>query len=325
VGFPVGKGLGKRRDNVQIQRLADRPGLLGAVQNTDRAHRRRQRFEERSGGKWPVQPHLNHPDPLAALDESGDGLHHRLGARAHHDQHALRFRVTGVVDDVHRAAGALAQAGEQVVDHTGNPCVEGVHRFTRLEVDVRVLRGAANERALGRQRSSAMCPDQVFGHQRAQVVVGERLNRIEFVGRSESVEEVHERDTGRERGRLRDECQVLRLLHRGCREEGESRLPDGHHVGVVSKDRQALGCNRSSRHMNDGRCQLAGDLVHVRDHQQQALRRGEGRGQRAALQGAVQSAGRSTLALHFDYRRYGAPHIRPPRAGPFVSQLGHRR
>ena len=109
--LPVGIGLGECRDNVQIQRFADRPGLFGAVQNADRAHRRRQRFEERAGGKWSVQPHLDHPDPLAALDESGDGLHHRLGARAHHHQHALCLRVTGVVDDVHRAAGALAKAG----------------------------------------------------------------------------------------------------------------------------------------------------------------------------------------------------------------------
>ncbi len=44
----VGVRLGERRDDVQIQRLADRTGLLGAVQHADRAHRRRQRVEERS-------------------------------------------------------------------------------------------------------------------------------------------------------------------------------------------------------------------------------------------------------------------------------------
>ena len=205
--------LGERRDNVQIQRFADRPGLLGAVQNADRAHRRRQHLEERSGGKWAVQPHLHHPDPLAALDESGDGLHHSLGARAHHHQHSLRLRVSGVVDDVHLAAGALAKAGHQVLDHARNPRVERVHRFTRLEVDVRVLCGAANEGALGRQRPSAMRPHQLLGHQRPQVVVRERLNRVEFVRGSKPVEEVHERYPGRQCGRLRDKGQVVCLLH----------------------------------------------------------------------------------------------------------------
>ena len=168
-------------------------------------------------------------------------------ARAHHHQHSLRLRVSVVVDDVHLPAGALAKAGHQVLDHIGNPCVERVYRFTRLKEDVRVLRGAANERALGRQRSSAMGPHQLLGHQRPQVVVRQRLDRVEFVRGSESVEEVHERYPGRQRGRLRHECQVLCLLHRGRREQRESRLPHGHHVGVVTEDRQCLRCHATGR------------------------------------------------------------------------------
>ena len=102
----VGMRLGECHDDIQIQRLTDRPGLLGAVQNAERAHRCGQRLEERPGGKWAVQPHLHHPDPLAAFSESGELLHHGLAARAHHHQHSLRLRVSRVVDDVHLAAGA---------------------------------------------------------------------------------------------------------------------------------------------------------------------------------------------------------------------------
>jgi hypothetical protein len=39
--------------------------------------------------------------------------------------------------------------------------------------------------------------------------------------------------------------------------------------------------------VEDGAGQLARDLVHIGDHQQQALRGGEGGGQRAGLQRAV--------------------------------------
>ncbi len=46
--------------------------------------------------------------------------------------------------------------------------------------------------------------------------------------------------------------------------------------------------------------QLARDLVHVRQHQQQALRRGEGRRQRAGLERPVDRAGGAALALHLD-------------------------
>ena len=307
----VGVRLGQRRDDVQIQWLTDRTGLLGAVQHTDRAHRRRQRVKERSRGKRPVQPHLHHTDTLAAFDECGDGLLHRLGARTHQYQNTFRLRVSGVVDDVHRPAGAFAEPGHQVLDHIRNPRVERVDRFPGLEIDVRVLSGAADERPLRGQRPSAMCPDQLLGDQRPQVVVGQRLNRVDFVGGSESVEEVHERDPGGKRGRLRDQGQVVSLLHRGRPEQREPRLPHRHHVRMVSEDRQSLGCNRSSRHIDDSRGQFTGDLVHVRNHQQQALRRGEGRRQRAALQGAVQSARRSTLALHFNHRRDRSPHVGP--------------
>ena len=58
------------------------------------------------------------------------------------------------------------------------------------------------------------------------------------------------------------------------------------------------------------RGQLAGDLVHVGDHQQQALRRGEGGGERAGLQRAVEGAGGAAFALHLDHRRHGAPDVR---------------
>jgi hypothetical protein len=54
------------------------------------------------------------------------------------------------------------------------------------------------------------------------------------------------------------------------------------------------------RHVDHRGRELAGDLEHVGDHQEQALRRGEGRGQRAALEGAVEGAGRPRLRLHLD-------------------------
>ena len=101
-------------------------------------------------------------------------------------------------------------------------------------------------------------------------------------------------------------------------------IPTVFHVAARAVATQALSGQRTRGDVQDHRGEFAGDLVHVRDHQQQALRRGEGRGQRAALQSAVQSARRSTLALHFDHCRDGAPHVGPLCAGPFVGQLGHR-
>ena len=130
------------------------------------------------------------------------------------------------------------------------------------------------------------------------------------MGGSESVEEVHERYPGRQRGSLRDQSQVVGFLHRGGPEKREPRLPNRHHVRVVAEDRQPLRGNGPGCDTDNGRGQFARDLVHVRNHQQQTLRRREGRGERAALQGSVQRARSAALALHLDDRGDSAPHVR---------------
>jgi len=56
--------------------------------------------------------------------------------------------------------------------------------------------------------------------------------------------------------------------------------------------------------------QLAGDLVHIRDHQQQTLRRGKGGGKRAGLQGAVHRASRAAFGLHLSHGGDGPPQVR---------------
>ena len=170
-----------------------------------------------------------------------------------------------------------------------------------------------------------MSLDELLGHERAQVVVGEQLDRVQLVRGSEPVEEVHERNPRLERRGLRDQREVVGLLHRGRGEQREARLADGHHVGVVAEDRQPLRRERAGGHVQHRRRQLAGDLVHVRDHQQQALRGGERRRQRAALQRTMQGAGGPALALHLHHRGHAAPDVRPPLARPLVGQLGHRR
>ena len=140
--------LGQRGDDVQEQRLADRARLLRPVQHGDPAHARGQRVEQRSRRERPVQAQLHHPDPLALGGERRDRLADGLRARAHHDDHAVGVGVPAVLDEVHAAAGALPEPGHRVLDHVRDAGVERVHRLARLEVDVGVLRGAADERPL---------------------------------------------------------------------------------------------------------------------------------------------------------------------------------
>ena len=201
----------------------------------------------------PVQPHLDDADPLAARVERGDGLADGLPAGAHQHEHALGLGVPGVVDDVVAAAGALGEARHRVLDHVRHAGVERVDRLARLEVDVRVLRRAADERPLRRQRPAAVRADELLGHQRAQVVVGEHLDRVQLVRGAEPVEEVHERHPRPERGGLRHQRQVVRLLDRGRGQQREAGLADRHHVGVVAEDRQPLRRERPGGHVHHRR------------------------------------------------------------------------
>ena len=91
------------------------------------------------------------------------------------------------------------------------------------------------------------------------------------------------------------------------------------------KIESAWVATRARGDVEDRRRQLAGDLEHVREHQQQALRRGERRRQRAGLERAVDRAGGASLALHLDHLGHRAPDVRAPAAAPGVGELAHRR
>ena len=149
--------------------------------------------------------------------------------------------------------------------------------------------------------------------------------RRDLVRRPEAVEEVEERHSRLEGGRVRDECEVGRLLDRARRQHRPSRRAGGHHVAVVPEDRERVGRDRSSRDVDDRRRELARDLEHVREHEEQPLRRGERGSQRATRGRTVEGAGRACLRLHLDDLGDGAPEVGPARRRPRVAVLGHRR
>ncbi len=151
------------------------------------------------------------------------------------------------------------------------------------------------------------------------------VDRLQLMGGAKAVEEVHERDACLQRCGVGDQREVLRLLHRRRGQQRKAGLADRHHIRVVAEDRQRLRRERPCGHVHHRRGQLAGDLVHVRDHQEQALGRGERRPERPALERAVQGSRGPALALHLHDGGDRAPQVRAPLARPLVRLLGHRR
>jgi hypothetical protein len=172
---------GQGGDDVEVQRLADRSGFLGAVQHPDRVGGVGEHGKERLGWEWPVQTHLHHANALTACCESGGGLGGGLRTGTHQDQHPFGLGVSRVVDDVHPPAGACGQLHHQVVDDLRHPGIERVHRLPALEVGIGVLCGAADEGPLRRHAASSMVLDQILGDQRPQILVGEQIDRVQLV------------------------------------------------------------------------------------------------------------------------------------------------
>ena len=193
-----------------------------------------------------------------------------------------------------------------------------------LEEDVAVLVGAAHDRALGVERAFAEGLDRVHVDHPGQVVVVPDLDLLDLVGGAEAVEEVDEGDAALDGGQVRHGAQVHDLLRVALGEHREAGLAAGVDVGVVAEDVQRVGGDGTGRNMEDARQQFAGELIHVGDHEQQALGGGIGGGQGAGGQRAVHGARRARLGLHLHDLDGGAEDILTACGGPLVDVVGHR-
>ena len=97
------------------------------------------------------------------------------------------------------------------------------------------------------------------------------MDLVDLVRGPETVEKVDEGHAGLERRRMRHQGQVMRLLHTGRGQQGEAGGPRGHHVLMVAENRQTLRGQGTRRDVENRRRKFAGDLVHVGQHQHQAL------------------------------------------------------
>ena len=92
---------------------------------------------------------------------------------------------------------------------------------------------------------------------------------------------------------------------------------------MIAEDGQGVIGQSPGGNVEHAGQQLAGDLIHVGDHQQQALGSGKGGGQRAALKGAVYRAGGAGFRLHFRDLYLLAEQVQPTVCSPVVCNLRH--
>ena len=94
---------------------------------------------------------------------------------------------------------------------------------------------------------------------------------------------------------------------------------------MVAEDVQRMGSNAARRNVDNARQQLAGDLIHIRDHQEQALRRRVGGRQRAGCERAVHGARRTGFGLHLRYADFTAEKILSAGSRILIGLISHDR
>ena len=170
-----------------------------------------------------------------------------------------------------------------------------------------------------------MLPDQSVINQPTQIAIIQQRDLIHFMGSTEAIKEMQERNTRFQGGRLGNQRKISGFLHGIRTEQRKAGRARRHHVAVVTENRERMRRQSAGGHMNHGWRQLSRDFVHIGNHQQQPLGRGERRSQRSSLKRTMQSAGRASFTLHFYDRRYCAPDVLASFFLPLVRPLPHRR
>ncbi len=192
-----------------------------------------------------------------------------------------------------------------------------------LEVYVGVFSHASRHGSVGVEGRLAETVESLAVNERHEVVLAHRLDLLYLVAGAEAVKEVDERHTALDSGEMRHGSKVHDLLHRALAEEGEAGLAGRHDILVVAEDAQCVRGESASRHVEHARQQLAGNLVHVRNHQQQTLRCGVCGCERTGLQRTVNSSGGAGLTLHLLNTHCLAEDVLSPGGRPVIDTLRH--
>ena len=190
-------------------------------------------------------------------------------------------------------------------------------------MDVRILHAAAQRRMVRVESAAAEFIHRTVVQESCQFVIFQHFDFLHFMGSPEPVKEIQERHPAFDRRQMGDRRQIHHLLHAAFGQHGEAGLPRRHHVGMVAENADCIGADDPGADMEYAGQQLAGDFVHVGNHQQKSLRGGVGRRQRAGLQRAVHSTRRAAFRLHFHHLHGLAENVLAPLRRPFIDILRH--
>ena len=268
---------------------------------------------------------LHHADLLAVSVHVVDDFLCHVADGTHSDDHAVSVGSAVVVEELIVGAQLLVDLAHVLLDDLGEILVVLVAGFTVLEENIAVLMRTAHHGTLGVQGVLAERVNSVHIAHFLQVLVIPHGDLLDLVRGTEAVEEVDEGNAALDGGQMGHGSQIHDLLNVILAQHGEAGLTAGHHVGMIAEDVQSVAGHGTGGHVEHAGQQLAGDLVHIGDHQQQALRGRVGGGQRTGCQRTVDGTGSAGLRLHLAHLDGGAEDVLLTVGCPLVHIVCHGR
>ncbi len=229
-----------------------------------------------------------------------------------------------VVDEIVMPSGCLADLAHRFRDYAGECVVVRIRRLTVLEIHVGVLSRATQ---IGMTWIHASAPEPgecvVIDHS-GKSIIAYGLDCRCLIARAPPVKEVHHRYRSLYCREMSHCGKIHSLLHRSRGKKSETCRAARHDILMIAEDRERMCGERACAYMKHYRKQLAGDLEHVGNHQQQPLRCSECRGKRSCRSCPMRGASRTQLALHLLHLQRCTPHIEPAFHRPLVGSLAHR-
>ena len=167
-----------------------------------------------------------------------------------------------------------------------------------LEEDIAVFSGAAERGMIRIERMRTERGKGVLVDHGGEILVVPNLDFLNFMRGAEAVEEIEERHSALDGGKMGDRAEIHDFLRIGFREHRKAGLTACINVGMIAEDVQRVGSDAACGYVDDTGKQLACDFVHVRDHEQKSLRCRVGRREGACRERAVYGACRACLGLH---------------------------
>ena len=283
--------------NIEIQRFAQGARFLRMVENRNFLHGLRHKLEEVLDGERTIEMYAHQADFFALLVEVIHRFLYSLADRTHGNDDAVGVFGTIVVEQVMFTARDFGHVSHSFFHKIRQSFIELIGGFAFLEVYVRILGSAADNRMIRIQRTAAEFFYRFPVENLAQIVIIHNFNLLNFMGSTETIKEVDEGYAALDGYEMCYSSQIHDFLHTGFAEHGAAGLTGSHDILMVAEDIEGVSGKGAGGYVEHARQQFTRYLVKIRNHKQESLRCSVCRRQGTSLQGTMYGTGSASLRL----------------------------